>query len=1047
MRYKNMAISATLAALFFNLIPASYAATPVVKIVKPSVLSVEAVGETVTIKWSSPKLPAKAYFEVELKSKGETPTVKVIRATTTSLSRVLIPYTNYSVRVKSKAIAKGAWSNSKGFTTLGSPVNNVNITETTHTAVAISWEPAVGATGYEVTLSNGVPKATQANEFTFSGLKPGVVERFSIRPISGVLKGVATPFFEFTTETTGPTNLFATLISTYSFTLNWNAMAGADSYNIYQDVTYLGNSKTTTFNVGSLAPGSTTNYAVQAVFGNAVTEASTKLEVTTVTETPVVPTISQVTSVSAIASWKINTNVSTYTVTLYDSSGTTVVATRSVNATLSSTTFTGLSPLTSYTVGLAEVYGAVTTNSSPLASFTTTKTDLAGLTITNIGTTTATLNWASNPSAVTYEVFRDGTSIATAITPSTFSYNFTAMAPGVSYKLGVRATYLSGTGATLRTDLQELSFTTLTDLSKAPINATSPVITLPYALNPIVGATLTATVGTWTAVPAVTSYTQQWQRSTDGGTSTFIDIAGATALTYVVTASDVGFPLRIRVSATNINGTGGPQASTATLAGAALYNVSLPTARGNFVKGQILEVSDGTWSSPYAITLSYQWFSAGSAISGAISSTYTLPDAQIGKVITVAVTASTINGAVTVTSPSRGTVLAVSNTVLPTISGSLRVGGTLTVAPGTWLNATTNTYQWQSSSDSSTWNAITGATSASRILASSEAGLYIRAQVFGNYTSGSAVDYQTTVYTAATAVVPANTVAAIATNSVIPVVTGAWIQGTTLSATTGTWSSNGTFTYQWQNMASGGTTWANITSSATSSTYLLAIGDAGKYVRVQVTNTNSSGAGVAYSAARSLVGTPYNTALPTISSGSGGVRIGTTHTVTNGTWSTGSTLTYAYQWQSSADDTSWANISSATSATFAPTFDLANLKLRVSVTATNDVSSATVTTDSIQGFLPPQPTAIPTIFDTSTVGSVITSTFGTWPGPTTSGFVYQWQKSTDGGLTWANISSATLTTYTILSADLGSRLRLQITLSTNTGSISEFSLPSKVISP
>ena len=1038
-------MTAALAALLLNFIPTSLAATPVVKVVKPSVLSVEVIGESATIKWSSPKLPAKAYFEVELTNKSLTPSVSVIRSTSLSLSKVLTPYTKYSVRVKSKAIAKGAWSNSKGFTTLGSPVNNVNITETTHTLVSISWEPAVGATGYEVTLSNGVPKTTKANEFTFTGLKPGVVERFSIRPVSGELKGVATPFFEFTTETTGPTNLFATLINTYSFTLNWNAMQGADSYNIYQDVTYLGNSKTTTFNVDSLAPGSTTNYSVQAVFGNAVTEASTKLEVTTVTEIPEIPTISQVTSVSAIATWKVDPKVSTYTVTLYDSTGTTVVATKSINASLSSTTFTGLSPLTSYTVGMAEVYGAVTTKSSPLATFTTLKTDLAGLTITNIGTTTATLNWGSNPSAVTFEVFRDGTSIATGITPSTFSYNFTGMSPAVVYKLGVRATYLSGTGATLRTDLQELSFTTLTNPSLSPSATTSPTITLPYALNPIVGATLTATVGVWTSVPAVSSYTQQWQRSSDGGTSNFIDITGATALTYVVTASDVGFPLRIRVTATNANGSSAPQPSSATLAVAALYNVSLPTARGNFVKGQTLEVSDGTWSSPYAITLSYQWFSAGSAISGAISSTYTLPDAHIGKVITVAVTASTINGALTVTSPSRGTVLAVSNTVLPTISGSLRVGGTLTVAPGTWLNATTNTYQWQSSSDSSTWSAITGATSASRILANSEAGLYIRAQVFGNYTSGSAVDYQTTVYTAATAVVPANTAAAVATNSVIPAVTGAWIQGTTLSATTGTWSSNGTFTYQWQNLASNGTLWANIATSATASTYTLVAGDAGKYVRVQVTNTNSSGAGVAYSAARSLVGTPYNTALPTISSGSGGVRIGTTHTVTNGTWSTGSTLTYAYQWQSSADDTSWANISSATSATFAPTFDLANLKLRVSVTATNDVSSATVTTDSIQGFLPPQPTAIPTIFDTSTVGSVISpNTPGTWPS-TTSGFAYQWQKSTDGGNSWTNISSATETTYTILSADLGSRIRLQITLSTNTGSISEFSLPSKVI--
>ncbi len=39
MRYKNMAISATLAALFFNLIPASYAATPVVNILKSNCLS------------------------------------------------------------------------------------------------------------------------------------------------------------------------------------------------------------------------------------------------------------------------------------------------------------------------------------------------------------------------------------------------------------------------------------------------------------------------------------------------------------------------------------------------------------------------------------------------------------------------------------------------------------------------------------------------------------------------------------------------------------------------------------------------------------------------------------------------------------------------------------------------------------------------------------------------------------------------------------------------------------------------------------------------
>ena len=1037
-------MTAALAALLLNFIPTSFAATPVVKVVKPSVLSVEVVGESATIKWSSPKLPAKAYFEVELTNKSLTPSVSVIRSTSLSLSKVLIPYTKYSVRVKSKAIAKGAWSNSKGFTTLGSPVNNVNITETTHTLVSISWEPAVGATGYEVTLSNGVPKTTKANEFTFTGLKPGVVERFSIRPVSGELKGVATPFFEFTTETTGPTNLFATLINTYSFTLNWNAMQGADSYNIYQDVTYLGNSKTTTFNVDSLAPGSTTNYSVQAVFGNAVTEASTKLEVTTVTEIPEIPTISQVTSVSAIATWKVDSKVSSYTVTLYDSTGTTVVATKSVNASLSSTTFTGLSPLTSYTVGMAEVYGAVTTKSSPLATFTTLKTDLAGLTITNIGTTTATLNWGSNPSAVTFEVFRDGTSIATGITPSTFSYNFTGMSPAVVYKLGVRATYLSGTGATLRTDLQELSFTTLTNPSLSPSATTSPTITLPYALNPIVGATLTATVGVWTSVPAVSSYTQQWQRSSDGGTSNFIDIAGATALTYVVTASDVGFPLRIRVTATNANGSSAPQPSSATLAGAAGYNVSVPTVRGNYVVGQTLESTDGTWSSPYTITLSFQWKRDGVNITSAVSPTYTVVAADIGTVTTVQVTASTLQGSLAVTSPSRGTVTAVNNSVLPTISGTVRVGSTLTVAQGTWLNAVNGiTQQWQSSSDSTTWNAITGATATTYVLTTAESGLYIRAQVFGNFTSGSTA-YKTTANTAATVVVPSSNV----TNSVLPVVSGTLAASSTVSATTGTWSTSGTFTYQWQS-STDGSAWTNI-SSATSSTYALTGTETGKYIRVQVTNSISSGtiSGTAYSVATVKIGAPSNTALPVIS---GTLRIGSAQSVTTGTW-TNSPTSYAYQWQSSTNGISWINIGGWATSTYIPTFDICNAQIRVIVAAIGGGDTATVTSAAVSGFLPPSaPTTLPFLNDTSTVGSTFTVDRGVWPSTlnTSPGpfQTYQWERSSDGGASWSVISGATSTTYLTVAGDAGYRIRVRETLTTNTGSSSVYTLTSPNLSP
>lgn len=1037
MQYKNKTFAVTLAALLLGSLPTAQAATAVVK---PNITSVAVIGEVATVKWSSPKLPAKAYFEVEIKTRTTPVVTTVTRSTTTTIAKVLKPYSYYSVRVRSLAIAKGAWSGSKGFSTTGGAVNNVNVVETTHTSVQIAWEAPAGATGYEVMLGDGLVKTTQNNTYTFTGLKPGAVNKFSIRPVAGTIKGVATPFFEFTTLTTGPTNLNASNITSSSFTLSWTAITGADSYNVYQGTTFLGNSKTTSYPVKSLTPGLAADYSVQAVFGAAVTEASDKLNVTSLTEIPVAPTISQITSVSALVSWQLDLSATSYTVTLYDGLGTSVLATKSVNSSFGSTTFTGLSPLTSYSVGIVEVYPASASKSSLLTSFTTTKSDLGGLAITNITTTAGTLSWSSNPAAVTYEVLRDGTIIASGIAPSVLSYSFTALAPGNTYILGVRATYVNGAGATLRTDLQSMSFSTLVDQSFKPALTTAPVVTLPYALSPVVGATLTANAGIWTSVPAISAYTYQWQRSSDGGTTNFIDISGATTLSYTVTAADIGFPLRIRVTATNTNGTSSPQPSVATLAGVPGYNVTVPTVRGNFVVGQTLESTDGTWSSPYAITLSYQWKRDGVAITGstAISPTYVVVAADIGTALTVTVTASTSQGSFSATSTSRGTVTAVNNTVLPTISGTVRVGSTLTLAQGTWLNASTITQQWQSSSDSATWNAIVGAGSTSYVLTTAESGLYVRAQVFGSFTSGS-TSYKTTANTAATVVVPASNV----TNSVLPVVSGTLAALSTLSTTTGTWSTSGTFTYQWQSSPDG-STWTNI-ASATGSTYVLTGTETGKYMRVQVTNSISSGAisGTAYSVATVKISAPSNTAIPVIS---GTLRIGSTQTTTNGTW-TNSPSSFTYQWQSSNNGISWTNISGATAITYVPTFDICNAQIRVVVGAFGSVDTATVSSAAVSGFLPPAaPNALPTINDTNTVGSTFTVTAGVWPNTpnTTPGpfQTYQWERSADAGASWAVIAGATGISYVVVTGDSGYRFRVRETLTTNTGSSSTYTLTS-----
>jgi hypothetical protein len=270
-------------------------------------------------------------------------------------------------------------------------------------------------------------------------------------------------------------------------------------------------------------------------------------------------------------------------------------------------------------------------------------------------------------------------------------------------------------------------------------------------------------------------------------------------------------------------------------------------------------------------------------------------------------------------------------------------------------------------------------------------------------------------------------------NTAAPVVTGAWTVGTTLSASTGTWSTNGTFTYQWQSSIDN-SSWLDITNANTS-TYLLTSSELSKYVRVQVTNTTSSGTGVAYSASRSQVGSPYISVIPVIS---GILRVGSVQTASTGTW-LNSPTEFNYQWQKSADGLSWINIDGAISSTYTPTFDVANLLIRVVVTASNSIGASDVSSQVIRNFLPPVVTEVPVVSGTNTVGQLLTSSTGTWPS-TDSGYAFQWQKSSDGGVTWVNIVGASSSTYLLVVADAGYLIRSQVSLTTNAGTSTAYSL-------
>lgn len=203
--------------------------------------------------------------------------------------------------------------------------------------------------------------------------------------------------------------------------------------------------------------------------------------------------------------------------------------------------------------------------------------------------------------------------------------------------------------------------------------------------------------------------------------------------------------------------------------------------------------------------------------------------------------------------------VAPSNTAVPTLSGTQKVGSSLTSSTGTWTGDApiTYTYQWERSDNGTTgWANISGATNSTYTLVSADDTKYVRCTVTatngtGNDSASSAASGQI-LYN-----VPAATVA--------PSFTGTEEVGETLTGSDGTWTNSPTsYTRKWQVSDDGSTGWADI-SGATSSTYDLTASEDGKYVRYSVTATNSGGSTTATSSASGQITTPDVTA-PTLSS-------------------------------------------------------------------------------------------------------------------------------------------------------------------------------------
>ena len=191
---------------------------------------------------------------------------------------------------------------------------------------------------------------------------------------------------------------------------------------------------------------------------------------------------------------------------------------------------------------------------------------------------------------------------------------------------------------------------------------------------------------------------------------------------------------------------------------------------------------------------------------------------------------------------------------------------------------------------------------------------------------------------------------------------------------------------------------------------------------------------------------PANTTAPTIT---GTPKVGETLTAQNGTWSNSPTA-FQYQWQRcNTSGAACTNVPGSTQKTHLLTSADAGRTMRVRVTGINAegaVNARSAPTDVVAASAAPRNTARPTIAGNPEAGEELTAEEGSWTNSPTS-YTYQWQRCDVDAIACGPITGATGKTYGVRNADVGFRLRLEVTAKNANGSGSALSAPSGIVVP
>jgi hypothetical protein len=297
-------------------------------------------------------------------------------------------------------------------------------------------------------------------------------------------------------------------------------------------------------------------------------------------------------------------------------------------------------------------------------------------------------------------------------------------------------------------------------------------------------------------------------------------------------------------------------------------------------------------------------------------------------------------------------------------------------------------------------------------------------------------------------------VAAPPTNTAPPTVLGTFQVGQTLSTLSGAWAGDPLgYSYQWRTCTDQMLSSCSDIGGATNPTYELQAGDETQLIRVQIVAINANGPSAP--AVSAPVGpivdsdepVPVNVVVPTIGGPSPPV-VGQVLTVFS-FWTGASSL--QQQWLScDLSGNNCAPIPGATGDQYAPVQADVGKTIRVLVTAGSTgpppAAARVVSTQSQPvGAALPVNTAKPAITGSAAEGEVLTSTNGTWQSATAITHTRQWQRCSNSGQNCVNIPGATLQTYTVQQADVGSTIVVVVTATNAAGKTSASSSPTAVV--